>query len=78
MASLIGLPPSLLIDITNKAATQVFLGMGQDHSGSCPRVLEHVMRTGDAFQNRSVALKPTLDIKAIGEHWPRTITGRAS
>ena len=68
MASSIGLPSSLLIDITNQAAAQVFPRMGQNDGGPCPRVLKHVMRAGNAFENPAFALQTALYVAAVGEH----------
>jgi hypothetical protein len=66
MASSIGLPSSLLIDITNKAAAQVLLWMGQNDRGSRPRVLKYVMRAGNAFDDPAFPFKTALYIPAIG------------
>jgi hypothetical protein len=65
MASSIRLPSSLLIDITNKAAAQVFLRMGKNDRGSRPRVLKYVMGAGNAFQDPSVPFKATFYIAAV-------------
>jgi hypothetical protein len=65
MASSIGLPSSLLIDITDEAAAQVFLRVGKNDCSPRPRMFKNVMRAGDAFQNPAVALKATLYIAAI-------------
>jgi hypothetical protein len=64
----IGLPSSLLRDITDKAAAQVLLGMRQDDGCSCSRVLKYVMRAGDTFDKPAFALQTTLYIAAVGEH----------
>jgi hypothetical protein len=66
MAPSIGLPSSLLIDITNEAAAQVFLWMGQNDGSPCSRVLKHVMRASDAFEDPTFALQTALYIPAVG------------
>jgi hypothetical protein len=68
MTSSIGLPSSLLIDITDEAAAQVLLGMRQDDGCPCSRVLKYVMRAGDAFENPAFALQTALYIAAVREH----------
>jgi len=66
MTSSIGLPSSLLIDITDEAAAQVFLWMGQNDGGPCPRVLKYVVGAGYPFQDPAFAFKAALYITAVG------------
>jgi hypothetical protein len=66
MTSSIGRPSSLPIDITDEAAAQVLLWMGQNDGGPGSRVLEHVMRAGHAFENPAFAFQTALYVTAVG------------
>src|SRR5580692_7469409 len=72
MVRLIRLPSSLLIDITNEAATQVLLWMRQDYRSSCPWMLKDIVGAGDALDNPAFALQTALNVTAVGKHVFRT------
>src|SRR6202050_2844218 len=72
MVRLIRLPSSLLIDITNEAATQVLLWMRQDYRSPCPRMIKDIVGAGDALDNPAFALQTALNVTAVGKHVFRT------
>jgi hypothetical protein len=63
-----GFHPAPLIDATNKAFSQVLIGVWDYHCSARDRAFENVMRAGDPNKCPSLPLKAANDIAAVGQH----------